>query len=789
MIKNYFKIAWRNLVKNKFYSVINIAGLTVGLAIGMLILLWVQDELSFDAYHSKAKNIYRVNSYLGSGSTKRIWDNTQGPIATYALKDIPGVKNAVRITPGDNSVFTYGDKLLKEDNTAYTDPSFFKMFDFKLLKGDIKNPFPSDQSVILTESTAKRYFGDENPVGKVLQQDHKDNYTVSGVIADFPDNSSINYDMLFPMNLIAKQYSGKDFWKSLDSDWGNFGYITYLEIQPGTPIKPIGEKLIRTQVKNAPWIKVSLKDDAYQLQPFSTIHLYQADGSASGAQTVNIFLMVAILILLIACINYVNLSTARSMLRAKEVSIRKIVGARKKQLFAQFIIETILFFGIALLLAFVLIDVLMPYYNQISGKHMHFNLLNTAMWKVVLITVAGTLMASAVYPALLLSSFEPLKALKGKLSLGIGNVTFRRILVTTQFVFSVTLIIVTLVIGKQLKYVQEKDPGYDRSQVFSFRVGAMQKNLHMVKAELQNQPGVEAVTSSDNTLVDNRHTTGGLDWDGKDPNTGVIIHHMGIDEKFIPAMKIKLLAGNNFTGVKTDSTHFILNETAVKLTGIKNPIGKRLKYQETEGTIIGVVKDFNTASLKERIEPTVIYYEPKGWMLYVKTTGKNASKAITASAKLWNQYNPGFPFEYSFMDEQYNNLYKTDQRTGILFNLFSAIAILISCLGLFGLATYTAQIMTKEIGIRKVLGASVSSIIALVSKDFLKLVIIAIIIGSPIAWWGMNKWLQTFVYRIDINWLIFLIAGLLAIAIALATISFQSIKAALANPVNSLRSE
>jgi putative ABC transport system permease protein len=477
------------------------------------------------------------------------------------------------------------------------------------------------------------------------------------------------------------------------------------------------------------------------------------------------------------------------MIRAKEVSIRKIVGAQKTQLFAQFIIETVLFFGIALVFAFVLITLLMPYYNQISGKHMHLNLADTAVWKIVSITVIGTLLASSIYPSILLSSFEPLKALKGKLTLGIGNVTFRKILVTTQFVFSVTLIIVTLVIGKQLKYIREKDPGYDRSQVFSFQIGEMQKHQDVVKTELRNQPGVEAVTSSDNKLVNNRNTTAGVDWDGKDANSGFIIHHLGIDEKFIPLMKIKLLAGTNFSGVKSDSAHFILNETAVKLTGIKNPIGKRLKLQETEGTIIGVVKDFNTASLKERIEPTVIYYEPNGYLLYVKTTGRNAAKAIAAATRLWNRYNPGFPFEYNFMDEEYGNLYKTELRTGVLFNIFSAIAIIISCLGLLGLATYTAQIMTKEIGIRKVLGASVSSIVALVSKDFLKLVLLSIAIGSPIAWWAMNKWLQSFVYRIDINWVIFLLAGLFSIGIALITISFQSVKAAIANPVKSLRSE
>ncbi|MES2277636.1 MAG: ABC transporter permease [Bacteroidota bacterium] len=789
MIKNYFKIAWRNLLKSKVYSFINIAGLTLGLAIGMLILFWVQDELSFDSFHTKTKTIYRVNSYLGTGDTKRIWNTTQGPVATAALKEIPGVEHAVRLTSGGSSIYNYKDKQLKEDNQGYTDPSFFTMFNFKLIAGDRKNPFPTNQSVIITQSTARKYFGNEDAIGKVLQQDHKDNYTVSGVITDFADNSSINYNMLFPMDIIAKQYTGKNFWKSLDSDWGNFGYTTFLEVQPGTDLKQVGEKLIRIQMKSAPHIKASVEENAYRLQPISQIHLYAADGTASGMQTVRIFLIVGIITLLIACINYVNLSTARSMLRAKEVSIRKIVGAQKQQLFIQFIVESVLFFCISLGLAFMLMAALLPYYNDISGKHLHLDLLDLHIWKIVLITFAGTLIVSSVYPSLLLSSFEPLKALKGKLSLGIGNATFRKILVTTQFVFSVTLIIVTLVIGKQLKYIRERDPGYDRSQVFSFRVGQMGKHIDAVKTELKSQPGIVAVTTADNKLVDNGHTTAGVNWDGKDATIQFIIHHFGIDEKFIPVMKLKMLAGNNFTASKSDSSHFILNETAVKMTGIKNPIGKRFKFQETEGTIIGVVKDFNAASFKDRIEPAVIYYEPQGNRLYVKTTGKNAAQAIAATARLWDKYNPGFPFEYNFMDDEYDNLYKSDQRSGVLFNVFSAIAIVISCLGLFGLATYTAQIMTKEIGIRKVLGASVAGIIALVSKDFLKLVLFAIVIASPIAWWAINKWLQNFVYKIDVNAWIFVVAGIMAIGIAFITIGFQTVKAAMANPVKSLRSE
>ncbi|MEO5891135.1 MAG: ABC transporter permease [Ferruginibacter sp.] len=789
MINRHFKVAWRNLLMNKFYSAINIAGLTIGLAIGMLIFLWVQDELSFDNGYTRANTIYRVNSFLGSGTSKRIWDVTQAPVATYALKEIPGIKSAVRIAPDAGHIFSYGDKLLKEDRTAFIDPSFFNMFDCKLLRGNAAIPFPNDQSVIITTSTAKKYFGEQDPIGKIIQKDHQDRFVVSGLVADFSERSSIGYDMLFPMDFIAKGYSGQNFWKSLDTDWGNFGYITFLEVTPGTPIKAIGEKLIAIQAKNAPHIKVSLTENAFQLQPISSIHLYQADGTAAGMQTVKIFTAIALLILLIAAINYVNLSTARAMLRAKEISIRKIIGAKRNQLFIQFIIESILFFLIALFFAFILLAVLLPYYNAIAEKHLHIDFLDPAIWKIVLLTVAGTLAASAIYPALLLSSFKPLNALKGKILPGIGNVAFRKVLVTIQFAFSVTLIIITLVIGRQLKFIREKDPGYDRSQTFSFRTGEMKDHLDVVKAALINNPAIETVTVADNKIVDNKRTTAGVDWDGKDPNGSFIIHHLGIDQNFIPAMKIKLIAGSNFSGSKSDSVNFILNETAVRMTGIKNPIGKRLKLLETEGTIIGVVKDFNTASLKEKIEPTVIYFEPAGRILYVRTKGKYAAAAVAVANSLWDRYNPGFPFEYNFMDEEYDALYKSDQRTGDLFNIFSAIAIIISCLGLFGLATYTIQLKTKEIGIRKVLGATVMSVMVLVSKDFLKLVSLAILIASPIAWWAMRQWLQNFVYRIEISWWIFFFSGVIAIAIAVLTIGLQSVKAALANPVISLRNE
>jgi len=791
MIKNYFKTAWRNILNNKFYASINIVGLTVGLTVGLLILLWVNDELSFDKFNTRAPQLYQVHAQIGTGSSKQIWSGVQGPVATYALKEVPGVQNATRLVYNyDYSVFKYKDKSLGggENGNWFVDPSFFKMFDFKLLKGNINAPFPNSKSIIITQTTAKRFFGDADPIGKTLLADSRDSYVVTGLMADPPENSSIKFDMLFSMEVKKKQYSGKDYWKSMDEDWGNYYTSTFLQVPAGVSLKAITDKLTAIHIKHQPGPDAAKV--RYQVQSLLNLHLYNPDGSASGLQTVRIFLIVAIFILLIACINYVNLSTARAMLRSKEVSVRKIIGAERTQLFAQFIIETALFFAIALIFSFIAIKLLMPVYNSVSGKQMEFNLLDASVWKVIGITILATLVASSIYPALLLSSFKPISALKGKISLGVGNAAFRKALVVTQFIFSIGLIIGTLIINSQLKYIKEKELGYDKSYVFGFGMRDMQKNYEAVRAQLLNMPGVHDVTSSSDNIVSIGNNTSDTDWDGKGPNTMFLIHPMYIDKYYMNFFKVKLAAGTGFSGYKTDSAHYILNETAVREAGITNPVGKRFKLHEVNGTIIGVVKDFHFASLKQKIEPAIFAYQPgNDWRISIRTTGADAPKAIASVSKIWKQYNPAFPFDYRFMDDDYDNLYKTDERSGTLFSSFAAIAILISCLGLFGLATYTAQVRLKEIGIRKVLGASVVNITSMLSKDFLALVFISLLIASPIAWYAMTKWLQDYQYRITIQWWVFALAGAAAVLIAFATISFQAIKAALTNPVKSLRSE
>lgn len=787
MIANYFKIAWRNLLNNSFYSLLNCLGLSIGLAVGILILLWVQDELSFDSFNKQSNSIYKLENRVGTGASQQIWTGTVAPIAGFAKREVPEVKDAARMTyNGAYTLFRYKDKVFNEENTFFADPTLFTMFDYQLIHGNKSKPFLDNHSVILTETTARRYFGSTDVLGKAITSDRA-TFTVSGVMADFPENSSIKGDMIFPISLRFKDaYTGRKDGKTKDNDFTEFDYTTYFLLQPGRPLVEIATALRNIHLRNKP----DDTDLTYLLQALPNVHLYKSDGTEQGIETVRMFTIIALLILIIACINYVNLSTARSLLRSKEVSMRKIVGAARIQLFIQFLVETILLFSIATLLAVIVMYVLMPFFNQISGKKLVLDFTKPHIWQVLGATIAGTLVASSIYPAMLLSSFEPLKSLKGKVSSGLNEAMFRKTLVVIQFTVSVILIAGTLIISNQLKFIRSKSLGYDKTHVLSFYMRDLTKHYDVIKSELLSQPGITDVSRSNFSVVMIGGQTGSSNWDGKEPGETMMIRFMSADKSFIPFFKMQLKEGANFTDAPSDSKHYILNETAVKTARITDPIGKRFRLWDIEGTIIGVVKDFHFASMKQKIEPAVFVYDPSNMSrIYIKTTGNDAKKAIAAAESVWKKFNADSPFQYAFLDEAFNSLYKSEEQTGLLFNIFASIAILISCLGLFGLATYTAQIRKKEIGVRKVLGSSLAGIVQLLAKDFVKLVFIGIIIAVPIAWYAMDKWLQDFAYRMDMPWWVFGFAGLLALAIALLTISFQSIKAALMDPVKSLRSE
>ncbi|MFI5153010.1 MAG: ABC transporter permease [Chitinophagales bacterium] len=788
MFTNYFKSAWRNLVKNKFYSLINIAGLSAGLAVGVLILLWVQDEWQFDMFNTQARQIYRLENQVGTGSSIQIWSVTNAPIATRAKAELPEVENAVRISyNGFFTAFSYGGKIFSESKTFFADPSFFSIFSFPLIAGNRNKPFPNDHSIVITSSTAKRYFGDQDPIGKIILADHSIGFEVSGVIQDFPKNSSIIADLLFPMQLANKKlHLDRGDKQTIEDDWEQFNYTTYLLLRPGSSIPALAKKLRDIHLRFEP----KDTDIQFLIQPLSKMHLFRADGSNAGIETVRIFIIVAILILVIACINYVNLSTARATLRAKEVSLRKIIGAGRMQLFSQFILESALLFIIASVLALSLIYLLMPAFNKLSGKEINFDLANPQVWMVIGFSITGTLLASCIYPAMLLTSFSPINALKGKISKRVGEGAFRKAMVVTQFAISVSLIAGTLVIGKQLNFIHSKALGYDKSQVLTFMMPNVIAHYDGVKAALMESPAISGVTRSSENIISLGSQTGDNDWNGKLPNQTFMIYPVSVDKNFIPFFKLQLTEGKNFTDAIADSNHVILNETAVKEAGIINPIGKRFRLYKHNATIIGVVKDFHFASLKKKIEPAALYFDPSyGVLLHVKTNPKDASKAIAAAEKVWNQNIPGYPFSYHFLDEDFENLYRSEERTSSLFSIFAGIAILISCMGLLGLTSYTSQVRTREIGVRKVLGASVSNIVRLLAGDFIRLVCLGIFIAIPVSWFAMKNWLMDFAYRINLGWTIFAIAGFLAIFIALFTISFQSIRAALANPIKSLRTE
>lgn len=791
MIKNYLKTAWRNLKASKFYTLINMSGLAIGLATAIMLLLWVRHELSYDRFHQDYRNIYLLSAHFMSGDKETSWSGVPGALSVFA-KSIPQVRSLVRISEDEGQVLADGDrrKLIDGNHTAFVDSTFFSIFDFPLLRGHRQQLFPNSHSAVISRSLAVKIFNSVDVLGKLILF-RKEHFTITGVMEDFPENSSLQLDALFPMSLYAQQFTangGNGDWKTIDEDLGNYAFKTYVKLQAST------DPAAAARDFTAAYKKARNGDSKtkFTLQNLAGIHLTAIDGNDAALKMVHIFLLVAILLLAIAAINYVNLSTARSLIRAREVGIRKIIGATKFQLFFQFVTETLLLFAVATAIAIGLIFLLMPLYNRISGKALHFSLADAQMWKVIGVSILGTLAASSIYPALVLSSFRPAQSIKGRAAGGMSAGLFRKILVVFQFTISVCLIISTLVISRQMAYVRQMDLGYDKNYVFTVPLShEVVNHIDAVKNELKKETGVVGVSLSNIYDMSNfGNATGDLNWEGKPEGRSQIIGQALVDEDFIPTMGIQLLEGGNFSGSPADSNHYIVNEAAVKAMGLKPPyVGQPITFHERPGVIIGVMKDFNFQPLKEKITPILFFTRWKGNILFIRTTAKDAQQAIAAAERQYKKYAGDLPFSYSFLDKQFEEKYRADQRAGMLFKLFALIAIFISCLGLLGLATYMAQVRTKEIGVRKVLGASIANVVNLLGKDFILLVALAILLAVPAAWYGMNKWLEDFAYRITIRWWMFALAGLLAIFIAMATISYQAIKAAVANPVNALRNE
>jgi ABC-type antimicrobial peptide transport system permease subunit len=792
MFKNYFKIALRNLRKSRMYSLINITGLSAGLGTCILLLLWVEDELSYDRFNVNAPNLYRLAPTFTNGGQLNVWDATSAPIAVFAKNEVPAVEDACRLA--DNwgvSYFEYKGRKITEWHNKHVDAAFFRMFTYPLIKGNPQHPFEDAYSIVLSETTAKRIFGDEYPMGKALTGDDKKVYHVTGVMKDIPGNSSINFNIAFNFEQLERDYDSTGrYWKTLNSAWGQYNYDTYVQLKPGADPAATGERLGAIHRRNE-------QDDftkhlSYRLNPLTRAHLYAVDGKEQGMKVVRVFFIVAVIVLAIACINYVNLITARAIKRSKEISLRKIIGAGKKSLFLQFLSESLVLFLVSLVLATGLIYLVMPLYNNIADKSIVFKPWEPDVLAVYGSTLLATLLLAGIYPAITLSSFKPLEAMRGKLS-GIGNKgSFRKVLVVVQFSFSIILIVSTIIIGQQLKYIRERNLGYDKENVFSFWMRNIDKHYDAVKTDLMKQPGILGVTESGVDIIDTHSGTSDVNWDGKraDQQTFTIAQ-MPVEHNFPEVMGIQLIEGKGFTGTQADSTNFILNETAIKEAGITEPaVGKRFYMHGVNGVIAGVAKDFHFQSMRTRIRPLVIHYSTN-WRgkMYVRTTGKDVSKALAAVETVWKKYNPDHDLSYTFLDSEFNDLYKTDLHVGQLFNAFAILAMFISCLGLFGLVTFTAESKVKEIGVRKVLGAGMLQIVTLLSKDFAVLVALAAAIAFPLAWYGLTGFLQGYAYRTELHWWVFAAAGAVTLLIALLTVGFKCIQAALANPVKSLRTE
>ncbi len=789
MLRNYLKGAFRSISNNKFYSFISIFGLAIGLTASILILLWCQDEKSYNRSVRSSENIYRaIPEFLSNGNQS--YFPTVPPALAYVSRQVPGIEKVGRVIRNWNEmIFEYEEKTFSEKNSAFIDADLFNLLDVDFIEGNRDAPFRDLRSIVLTEDFANKYFGKDNAMGKVLtRKDKKERYMVTAIVK-VPHNSQLDFDFFLPFYILNEGYGNPtDTRKGVDGDWNNYDIEMFVRLTPQTSTKQVASKLTQLQ-------KESVTDDItktldYSLQPLSKIHLYNPDGTAGMITMVRIFGWVAFVILLIASINYTNLTTAKAAQRAKEIGVRKVVGAGKGQLFIQFISESLIVFLLAMLLSILLIKLLFPLYNNLTAKELSFNLFDSAVLKVLATAMLVMLALSAIYPAILLSSFKPLQAIKGKFAIGRGNHLLRKVLVVGQFSFSVIFIICTIVISRQLEYVKAKNLGLNKENVFRLELKNMYGKYETVKNELLKSSSILGVTGAGQNVLQVAANTTTNDWPGKDPGKTVLIASLPVERDFVSVMGLKLIDGEGFSGTPADSSYFLLNEAAIKEMGLKDPVGKSFTFYHTKGTIAGVVQDFHFKDMHQKIGPCAIFWKPQ-WIgqLYVRTSGARAAEAIAAVKNVWTIYNPDYPFEYNFLDDTYNTMYAKDQRTGSLFKVFAFIAIFISCLGLFGLMTYTAQLKTREIGIRKVLGATVASVTSLLAKEFISLVLIAIIIASPLAWYFMNRWLLDFAYRTSIGWWVFPAAGLMVMLIAIMTISFQAIKAALANPVKSLRSE
>ncbi|MCY7351982.1 MAG: ABC transporter permease [Cytophagaceae bacterium] len=808
MLRNYFKIAGRNLIRHRAFSVLNIAGLALGMATSLIILLFVQDELSYDRFNEKADRIVRIvfKANINGGKINEAF--VMPPTAQVLRNDYPEVQQATRLRNFGTPRVAVGNQFFVGDKLAYVDANFFEVFTIPFLKGNPKTALIQPNCVVISSELAQRYFGTENPIGNVLyfkKGSDKLPFRVTGVFDKIPSNAHFHFDLFGSMASDTEAAS---------TSWLTSNYFTYLVLPEGYDYKQLeaklpnmvethmGPQILQAMGMSLAQFRTKGNQLGFQLQRLTDIH-FNSNGSneleaGSDLKYVYIFSAIAVFMLLIACINFINLSTAGASKRAREVGVRKVLGSAKLELVGQFLVESLLLTSIALVLTVGLLPLALPIFNDLAGKQLSLGLTTNPLILPGLLGVGLVVgLLAGIYPAFFLSSFKPVVVLKGRFAGSRNGFGLRSGLVIFQFSISICLIVGTITVYRQLAYIQHKKLGYDKEQLLVLENSwALGKNEAVLREQLLNDARVVNVTTSPYKPAGPTDSNNSLAYpEGNDAQLMRTLQY-GIDDRYIPTMGMEMAAGRNFSEkLTTDSSGIIINEAAANAFGWgKNAVGHNVtRVVDNDGTkkvyrVIGVVKDFHFKSLHESITPLLMVYE-RNWGLIVKVKTTDMAGFLASLKTQWTQFGVEEPFTYAFMDELVDKTYQSEQKVGVILNSFALLTIFIACLGLFGLATFTAEQRTKEIGVRKVLGASVASIVGLLSKDFLKLVLVAMVLAAPIAWYAMNQWLQDFAYKIDLEWWVFALAGLLALLIALLTVSFQAIKAALMNPVKSLRSE
>lgn len=789
MIRNYFKIAFRNLLKSKTFSAINVLGLALGMACSLMIMLWIRDERAVDAFHANKDQLYRIymREYFSGKVQGVIW--TPGPLANELKKSIPEIEMSTPYSWPSPQTFSVGNKIHKQA-ANWVSGDFFKMFSYKLLLGTPEGALRDKGNIAISRNMAEAFFGSpQAAMGKAIRYDNRKEMTVSAVFENIGANSSLQFDCLMTWNA----YIDDNSWAK---EWGNTDPLTFFKLRKDADPAKVAAKMLhlldKTNRDGGKRYKTQLA-----MQPFHEYYLNsnikEAKMDGGRIEYVRLFTFVAVFILLIACINFMNLATARSARRAKEVGVRKVVGAMRSMLAGQFLGEALLIATLSAILAVLLVALLLPAFNNLTSKQMALPWSEPVFWAVIAGLLAATGLLAGSYPALFLSSLNPVRIFKGTLKFDSSSVWVRQGLVVFQFGLSVILIVGMIIIYRQVGFVQNKNLGFDRENLVYFPIeGELFNKFDILKAQLTQVAGVKQVSHMTANPASNGNGTEGITWPGSDLNDLVRFTPVGIGYNFTKTMNLKMADGRDFSkDFPTDSSGVLVNETAVKVMGLKDPVGREINWGKSKIRIIGVLKDFHFQSLHTAIRPLIAYLgarEPQGSVIVRIRAGKTPETLATIE-RICKKLNPNVPFTYAFTDQEYARQYQSEQIVGKLAGYFAFLAIFISCLGLFGLAAFTAEQRTKEIGVRKVLGASVAGIVGLLSKDFLKLVVMAIVLASPVAWYVMKQWLQGFAYQIDIEWWMFVLAGVIAVLIAVFTISFQSVRAATVNPVRSLRSE